>query len=123
MGTRFAVGNSKNLHTFWKNLVTQQLNNELEEDELFVNLASNEYFSAIDSKSLNATIITPIFKDYKNGKLKVISFFAKKARGKMVRYILDEKVQSLNDLQGFNLDGYAFSQTDTTDPLQPVFVR
>ena len=123
MGTRFAVGDSKNLHSFWKVQVTQQLNTELEENELFVNLASNEYFNAVDSKSINATIITPIFKDFKNGKLKVISFFAKKARGKMVRYIIDQNVRSLKDLLGFDLDGYAYSEGDTVDLDQPVFVR
>jgi cytoplasmic iron level regulating protein YaaA (DUF328/UPF0246 family) len=123
MGTRFAVGDSKNLHTFWKPLITKQLNDELNENEPFVNLASNEYFSAVDSKALNTSIITPVFKDYKNGKLKVISFFAKKARGLMVRYILDHNSQTLNDLLGFDSDGYAYSQSDTVDPLQPVFVR
>jgi len=95
----------------------------LNENEPFVNLASNEYFSAVDSKALNTSIITPVFKDYKNGKLKVISFFAKKARGLMVRYILDHNSQTLNDLLGFDSDGYAYSQSDTVDPLQPVFVR
>jgi cytoplasmic iron level regulating protein YaaA (DUF328/UPF0246 family) len=123
MGTRFAVGDSKNLHTFWKPLVTKQLNDELSENELFVNLASNEYFSAVDSKALKTSVITPIFKDYKNGKLKVISFFAKKARGLMVRYILDHNSKTLDDLLGFDRDGYAYSQPDTVNPLQPVFVR
>ncbi len=75
---------------------------------MFVNLASNEYFSAIDVKSLKVPIIMPEFKDHKNGKLKIISFFAKKARGMMVRYIIDTNAQTIDDLKGFNYDGYQF---------------
>ena len=91
MGTKFPVGVKKNLPDFWKTKVTQTLNDELEANEFLVNLASNEYFAAIDTKALKNTIITPQFKDFKNGKLKMISFFAKKARGMMVRYILDQE--------------------------------
>jgi cytoplasmic iron level regulating protein YaaA (DUF328/UPF0246 family) len=73
-----------------------------------VNLASNEYFSAVDTKKLKVAVITPEFKDYKDGKLKMISFFAKKARGLMVRYIIDTNAESVDDLKGFNYEGYAF---------------
>ena len=108
MGTSMPIGSKKNLYEFWKKKVTQALNSELEKDELFVNLASNEYFSAVDTKTLKVPVITPEFKDYKDGKLKMISFFAKKARGLMVRYIIDTNAETIEDLKQFNYDGYAF---------------
>jgi uncharacterized protein len=108
MGTKLPIGESKNLYEFWKPIVTKALNKELLEGELFINLASNEYFSAVDVKALKVPVITPEFKDYKNGKLKIISFFAKKARGLMVRYIIDTNVKTVEDLKGFNYEGYQF---------------
>ena len=108
MGTKLPIGEQKNLYEFWKTTITKALNKELEKDELFVNLASNEYFSVIDTKALKVPIITPDFKDYKDGKLKIISFFAKKARGMMVRYIIDTNAETIDDLKGFNYDGYMF---------------
>jgi cytoplasmic iron level regulating protein YaaA (DUF328/UPF0246 family) len=108
MGTKFPIGKSKNLYEFWKAKITKQLNSELQKDELFINLASNEYFDAVDVKALNVPVITPEFKDYKDGKLKMISFFAKKARGMMVRYIIDTNAETIEDLKGFNYEGYAF---------------
>jgi cytoplasmic iron level regulating protein YaaA (DUF328/UPF0246 family) len=108
MGTAMSVGKSKNLYDFWKKTITNALNDELNKEELFVNLASNEYFSAVDAKTLKVPVITPEFKDYKDGKLKMISFFAKKARGLMVRYILDTNAETIEDLKGFNYEGYAF---------------
>ena len=108
MGTKMEIGTHKNLYEFWKKTITDSLNNEMKDDELFVNLASNEYFSAVDTKALKVPVITPEFKDYKDGKLKIISFYAKKARGLMVRYIIDKNVESIEDLKGFNYDGYAF---------------
>lgn len=108
MGTAIAIGKNKNLYEFWKKTITHSLNEELATDELFVNLASNEYFSAIDTKLLKVPVITPEFKDFKDGKLKMISFFAKKARGMMVRYILDTNAETMNDLKGFNYEGYSF---------------
>ena len=108
MGTSLPIGTKKNLYEFWKKKVTQFLNDELQEHELFINLASNEYFSAVDTKTLKAPVITPEFKDYKDGKLKMISFFAKKARGLMVRYIIDTNAETIDDLKQFNYEGYAF---------------
>lgn len=108
MGTSLPIGTKKNLYEFWKKKVTQSLNNELQEHEIFINLASNEYFSAVDTKTLKAPVITPEFKDYKDGKLKMISFFAKKARGLMVRYIIDTNAETIDDLKQFNYEGYAF---------------
>lgn len=123
MGTQLKVGRKKNLHEFWKKELTGYLNNELEDNELFVNLASNEYFGAIDPKQLKVPVITPIFKDWKNDNLKVISFFAKKARGSMVRYIIDSNAETLDDIRGFNLDDYEFSKEHTLKENEPVFVR
>ena len=110
MGTKLPIGKSKNLYEFWKETITKHLNSELENGELFVNLASNEYFEAVDVKKLKVPVITPEFKDYKDGKLKTISFFAKKARGLMVRYIIDNNCETIDDLKNFNCEGYAFDQ-------------
>lgn len=108
MGTSIKIRTKKNLYEFWKKTITKTLNDELKNDELFINLASNEYFKAVDTKTLKVPVITPEFKDYKDGKLKMISFFAKKARGLMVRYIIDNNAESIEDLKGFNYEGYAF---------------
>lgn len=123
MGTQLKIGRKKNLYDFWKKAITNQLNQELEEDELFINLASNEYFGAVDEKKLKVPVITPIFKDWKNDKLKVISFFAKKARGAMVRYIIDTNATTLDDIRGFDYDDYQFSKEHTVKENQPVFIR
>jgi cytoplasmic iron level regulating protein YaaA (DUF328/UPF0246 family) len=108
MGTKLPIGATKNLYDFWKSNITTQLNNELSKDELFINLASNEYFSAVDIKKLKVPVITPEFKDYKDGKSKTISFFAKKARGLMVRYIIDTNAETIDDLKRFDYEGYVF---------------
>ena len=123
MGTNFSLGTHKNLYDFWKDKTTQQLNLEMEEGELFVNLASNEYFNVIDIKKLVAKIVTPQFKDFKNGKLKIISFFAKKARGMMVRHLVDVNAKTIEDIKTFNSDGYSYSANETVDPSKPVFTR
>ncbi len=123
MGTHLKIGRKKNLYAFWKEDITKTLNDELGEDEVFVNLASNEYFSAIDAKELKAPVISPVFKDWKNDKLKVISFFAKKARGSMVRYILDTHAETLEDLMSFARDGYTYSPEHTLRKEMPVFIR
>lgn len=123
MGTQLRVNRRKNLYEFWKKDLTAHLNSEMENDELFLNLASNEYFGAIDEKALKVPVVTPIFKDWKNDKLKVISFFAKKARGSMVRYILDTNAKTLDDIKGFDYDDYLYSKEHTLREDQPVFVR
>ena len=122
MGTSVKIGTKKNLYEFWKKTITDALNSELEKDELFVNLASNEYFSAVDVKKLKVPVITPEFKDYKDGKLKMISFFAKKARGLMVRYIIDTNAKTIDDLKGFNYEGYAF-EGNLSEGNKLVFTR
>lgn len=108
MGTSLAIGKNKNLYEFWKKTITKELNSELKKGDLFINLASNEYFSAVDAKALKVPVITPEFRDYKDGQLKMISFFAKKARGMMVRYIVDTDAKTIDDLKGFNYVGYGF---------------
>ena len=123
MGTKFSMNGNKNLYDFWKSKVTNQLKSELAEDELIVNLASNEYFSVINSKEVSNKIISPQFKDFRNGTLKIISFYAKKARGLMSRFIIDNNVKSVNEILSFDSGGYSYSKKDTTDELKPVFIR
>ena len=123
MGTKLQVGRKKNLYDFWKTQITSEIDKELGKDELFINLASNEYSSVIDSKALKAPVITPVFKDWSKDKLKVISFYAKRARGAMVRYIVDHNAQSLDEIRGFNYEGYEYSREHTVKESQPVFVR
>lgn len=115
MGTKMPVGTKKNLYEFWKKDITAALNEELEDDELFLNLASNEYFKAIDTKLLKVPVVTANFKDFKNGKYKVISFYAKAARGAMARYIVDTNAQTIDDLKGFNYMDYGFSESLSKD--------
>ncbi|HUH51912.1 MAG TPA: peroxide stress protein YaaA [Flavobacterium sp.] len=110
MGTKFPVGSSKNLYDFWRKSLTEALNKEMSSEGILVNLASKEYADAIDFKAIKATIVVPEFKDYKDGKLKIISFYAKKARGQMVRYIIDNNCESIEDLKGFDYDKYRLDQ-------------
>jgi len=111
MGTKFANSQGKDLYQFWGNQLTGALNQEFSKDSdpVLVNLASNEYFKAVKAKELQARIITPIFKDWKNGQYKIISFYAKKARGLMTAYIIQNQLTEPEQLKGFNVDGYYFS--------------
>lgn len=122
MGTKFPVGKNKNLYEFWKKKVTQALNDELQDDEVFLNLASNEYFKAIDTKALKVPVITASFKDLKNGEYKTIMTFAKLARGYMTRYIVDTNAKTIDDLKGFNYEGYGFSESMSAKN-ELVFIR
>lgn len=108
MGTKLKVGSKKDLYEFWKKDIVSALNEELEDDELFINLASSEYFKAIDKKALKVPVIDITFKEFKNGKLKIISFYAKEARGLMARYIIDTNAKTIDDLKKFNYDNYQF---------------
>lgn len=123
MGTSLKINRKKNLYEFWGKTITNSINDELVEGELLVNLASQEYFKVVQPKNIKATVVSPIFKDFKNGKFKIISFFAKKARGSMVRYILDHNANTLDELKGFNYDGYGFSMEHTLNEKEPVFIR
>ncbi len=123
MGTKLKVGKTENLYQFWDDTVTEALNKELQDDETFVNLASQEYFKVINKKLLKVPIISPVFKDFKNGKLKIISFFAKKARGSMARYLIDTEAKNLQDVLGFDRDEYRYSEEHTEKENEPVFIR
>lgn len=123
MGTKLAVGKADDLYGFWKVALTKSLNSELDEGELVVNLASKEYSKSIQKLKLKGKWMEPVFKDYKNGKLKVISFFAKKARGYMTSHLAKIENPAYEDILKFSEDGYAFSKTETKKENQPVFVR
>lgn len=110
MGTKMPVGKNKNLYEFWRKKVTQALNDELEDDELFLNLASNEYFKAIDTKTLKVPVVNVAFKEFKNGQYKIVAIFAKLARGLMTRYIIDTDAKTIDDIKSFNYDNYGFSE-------------
>jgi len=123
MGTSFGLNGQNSLYAFWKMQLSTYLKNELSPSEVVVNLASKEYATAVDFSILDNAVISPVFKDFKNGKLKIISFFAKKARGLMARNLIETKAKTIDDILTFSSDGYAFSEAETTDANQPVFVR
>lgn len=122
MGTKMSVGKNKNLYEFWKKKVTKALNDELDDDELFLNLASSEYFKAIDTKVLKVPVITIDFKEFKNGEYKTIGIFAKVARGLMTRYIIDTDANTLEDIKGFNIENYRLSEA-LSSSTKLVFTR
>ncbi len=122
MGTKFPVGKNKNLYEFWKKEITKSLNEELKDDELFLNLASVEYFKAIDVKALKVPVVTASFKEFKNGEYKNIAIFAKLARGLMSRYVIDENAKTIDDVKGFNYEGYGFSE-ELSSEKELVFTR
>lgn len=124
MGTKLANPKGKDLYQFWGMTLTDMLNEQLKQadSQVLVNLASNEYFKAVKPKSLDAKVVTPVFKDLKNGQYKIISFYAKKARGMMVRYMAENQVTELSQLEGFNYAGYYFSEEQSSDDTL-VFLR
>ncbi|MFS1703275.1 peroxide stress protein YaaA [Alteromonas sp. AMM-1] len=116
MGTRLANSRGKNLYEYWGNTVTTEVNKALaaQGDNVLVNLASNEYFKSVKPKQVDGMIVTPVFKDKKNGQYKIISFFAKKARGLMARYIIQNRVDDVAGLKGFDTDGYYYSEAQSS---------
>jgi cytoplasmic iron level regulating protein YaaA (DUF328/UPF0246 family) len=110
MGTKLSIQKTTNLYKFWDDQIAKSLNEELKEGELLVNLASTEYFKVIPKKILKVPMITPVFKDFKNGEYKTIMTFAKKARGLMVRYIIDHNIKTIEGLKNFNVERYRFSE-------------
>ena len=124
MATRLAVGEAKNLYSFWGDIVTRKLNNKLSDDShpALINLASAEYFKVIRRKELHADILTLSFKQEKEGRLKTIAIYAKRARGAMVDFVIQNRITRPIDLQGFNRDGYRFKSDLSTDN-EWVFVR
>lgn len=122
MGTKLSVGKAKNLYEFWKKDITKALNEELADDEPILNLASVEYFKAIDQKNLKVPVINVDFKQLKNGEYKTIGIYAKLARGRMARYIIDTGAKNLNDIKAFALDNYRFHD-QLSQPDHLVFTR
>ncbi len=124
MGTGLASGRGKNLYQFWGDIITDHLNGELKtrKEKTVINLASTEYWSSVNTKKLDAGVITPVFKDRKDGHYKIISFFAKKARGMMSAYIIQQQLKNVEAIKGFDLAGYAFNET-MSSPTEWVFTR
>lgn len=124
MGTKLKISNTKNLYEFWSDDIANQILKDLEliKSNTILNLASNEYFNSVKSLEKSANIISPAFKDLSKGKYKIISFYAKKARGLMASWILRNKIQKEEDLINFNIGGYYFSETESSKNV-PVFLR
>ena len=122
MGTKISFAKNKDLYSFWKDEITNHLNKDLKSSSILVNLASVEYFSSVNTEKLNSRVINPVFKDFKNGQFKIISFYAKKARGLMAKFLIECQARSSEDLYKFNLDGYKFSKKESTED-SPVFLR
>jgi len=122
MGTKLKIGTKENLYKYWQEPISKALNKEMKPNEVLINLASYEYFKAVDTKILNRPIITPIFQDLTKGKLKVVSFFAKRARGLMLRYIIDNDIDTTEPIKNFNCEGYTFD-SKLSNNLQLVFTR
>ncbi len=122
MGTHLPVGESPNLYGIWRPVITKALNREAKKGDLIVNLASHEYFSAVDAKKLKARVISPEFRDMHNGELKMISFFAKKARGMMARYLIDTGATTEEGILAFDYGGYRYDPARSKEHA-PVFTR
>ena len=113
MGTRLATESGANLYQFWDNRITSALNKTLDQlqSDILINLASNEYFKAVKLKSFKGRVVTPVFKDYHNGQYKMIGFYAKKARGLMARYIIDNQINDVDHIKHFDRQGYTFDSS------------
>ena len=124
MGTKLKNPKGDNLYKYWGDKITDAINEEMEKNSsgILVNLASNEYFKSIGLKKLKAKVITPVFKNSKNGEYKVISIYAKRARGLMTRFILNNRITDPEELNGFNEEGYYYNP-NLSSPDMPVFTR
>ena len=124
MGTAFANTRGKNLYEFWGDIITDLLNDTLAQagSSILINLASQEYFKSVNTKKLKARLITPVFKDEKNGKYKIISFYAKRARGLMVRYAAEHNITDPEMLKNFDYEGYTFNAA-VSNESEWVFMR
>ena len=122
MGRNFEFDDYKNLYSFWRDKLTEKLNSELKSNDIILNLASSEYFKALDKKKLNAPVIDFDFFELKDGKLKTIVVYTKHARGLMVRYCAEQQAKTLNDVKGFNLEGYLIDEKLSTK-TKLVFTR
>ena len=124
MGTKIETSEGKKLYEFWGDKVQKNVLNELKDQrsDLLINLASKEYFTVLGKLPEDINVVTPTFKDCKNGNYKIISFYAKKARGLMARWIIQNKVTNFEDLSGFDVDGYKYSKAESSSTV-PVFLR
>jgi len=124
MGTRLDTDQGSNLYQFWDERITRSLNRELRQSntKTLINLSSGEYFKSVKPKKLRADIVTPAFKEYRDGQYKFIQFFAKKARGLMARYLIDHRVDRADGLKDFNYEGYAYDPS-LSDEREWVFTR
>ena len=123
MGTKLKTKRGKDLYEFWGSTIANELNKTFQSPNgILLNLASNEYFRSINQAKINARIITPAFMDYKNDKYKIISFFAKKARGLMTRFIIRNRITDANQIKDFSEAGYKFNEAMSTEE-KPVFCR
>ena len=111
MGTKLSFDNNKNLYDYWRKKITNQLNSELLENEPVLNLASNEYFKALDTKVIKSDVYSANFKQLKDGNYKTVAIFSKKARGMMARYIIENNITDMSSLKSFNYGGYAYHET------------
>ena len=124
MGTTLKTAHGESLYEFWGDTITKAINKDLKaiQSHTLINLASNEYFNSINEAGLNAEVITPVFKDFKNGQYKILSFFAKKARGAMSAHIINKQITDPEQLKKARLDGYRYSAKDSDDKRW-VFLR
>jgi uncharacterized protein len=124
MGTKLANAQGANLYKFWGTQIADYVNTQLADDKapVVVNLASNEYFKSVDRKALKARVVECVFEDYKGADYKIISFFAKRARGLMARYAIDKRITTVKKLESFKSDGYAFAPA-ASEPDRLVFRR
>tara|TARA_B100000131_G_C17987227_1_gene561038 strand:+ start:74 stop:445 length:372 start_codon:yes stop_codon:yes gene_type:complete len=122
MGIKLENENGNNLYKFWGDKITDVLNEDLDTNDIIVNLASDEYFKSIVTKKLHNKIVTPQFKELKNGSYKTIAIYAKKARGLMSRFIIDNEIQNPNNLKNFNNEGYSFD-SNLSDDFNYIFTR
>ena len=122
MGTKLSFDNNKNLYYYWREKITNQLNSELLENEPVLNLASNEYYKAIDSKVLMSDVYSANFKQFKDGNYKTIAIFSKKARGMMTRFIIDNDITDISDIKSFDYDGYMFHE-ELSKGKELIFTR
>ena len=124
MGTRLVNQRGANLYAFWGDKISELIKADMPDNEIpeLVNLASNEYFKAVKPRLINAHLITPVFKDFKNGQYKIISFYAKKARGMMVNYAIKHKITQAEELKNFDSAGYRYA-AELSDEKQWVFIR
>ena len=122
MSTKLAFDSNKNLYDYWRKKITEQLNSELDNKEPILNLASNEYFKAIDTKVIKSEVYSANFKQLKNGEFKTIAIFSKKARGMMTRFIIDNDITDITDIKSFDYDGYIFHEELSTDK-EIIFTR